>query len=454
MIKYDTIIIGTGPAGEGAAMNLAKHGQKVAMVERYKIGGSCTHFGTIPSKVLRHQAQKYKEFQADFFLEKIKKLEISDYFQMAENVVEKQNKLRQNFFVKNNVDIYFGNAKFNGEHEIEIQEEGVKITADYIIIATGTFPYRPCDIDFDNPKIVDSNSIFHFKGSFSNCTIYGGGVVGCEYASILSAMGIKVNLVHQREKLLSFLDEEIIHALNYHLQNNGVNILGNEDFDFLEEKNEKIILHTKSAKKIKGDILFWANGRTGNTEKLGLEKCGLQVDTRKMLSVNKYYQTSQKHIYAAGDVIGIPSLASVSYDQGRIAANHILKQKITHHFQLMPIGIYTMPEVSSIGKTQEQLTKEKIPYEVGRAYFRSIARAQILGQAHGMLKIIFHIDSLEILGIHCFGENASEIIHIGQAIMSQQPPHNSIMYFVNTTFNYPTMAEAYRIAAFNGLNRL
>ena len=453
-MKYDTIVIGTGPAGEGAAMHLAKHGQKIAVVEDYKIGGNCTHFGTIPSKILRNEVQKYQEIEGSTFLEKNYKLDITRYLKITKNVMYRQNILKQSFYDNNKVDIFFGKANFVAKNQLEIKEQKKKLRANNIVIATGTSPYHPNFIDFKNEKIVDSNKIFYLAGSPHSCTIYGAGVVGCEYASILSSMRIKVNLVHQREKLLSFLDEEIIHALNYTLQSKGVNIYNAEKFDCLEEKNGKIILHTKSAKRIKGDILFWANGRSGNTKDLCLSKCDLKPDDRGMLEVNQNYQTTQKHIYAIGDVIGAPSLASVSYDQGRIVGNHILGQEITHHFEVMPVGIYTTPEISSIGKTEEELTTKKIPYEVGRCQFKNIARAQILEKTSGMLKIIFHIDNLEILGVHCFGDNASEIIHIGQAIMSQKPPYNSIMYFINTTFNYPTMAEAYRIAALNGFNRL
>ena len=452
MKKYDTIIIGTGPSGEGAAMHLAKGGQNVAIIENNKIGGNSTHLATIPSKVLRHEVQKYQELQNNFY--EIPRLEIPSYLKRAQIVAQKQENLKKNFYDKNKVSLYYGKAKFCGKNQIEILPEKEKIQAKNFIIAAGTSPYRPDYIDFNNKKIIDSNSVLQLEGTPMTCTIYGAGVIGCEYASIFSAIGIKVNLVHIREKLLSFLDEEIIHALIFSLQSKGVAIYNNEQFEKLEEKNEKIILHTKSAKRIKSDILFWASGRTGNTEQLDLKKCGLEVDQRKMIAVNKNYQTAQKHIYAVGDIIGSPSLASVSYDQGRIVGNHILNQKILHYFLFMPTGIYTTPEISCIGQTELELTEKKIPYEIGHCQFKNIARAQILGQKTGMLKIIFHIDTLEILGIHCFGENASEIIHIGQAIMSQPNPNNSIMYFVNTTFNYPTMAEAYRIAALNGLNRI
>ena len=453
-MHYDTIIIGTGPAGEGAAMHLAKAGKKVAIVEKYKIGGSNTHWGTIPSKALRHAVERYEELINYPIFETPQNPDIHQYLKMAEKTICKQEQLRTNFYENNEVDIYFGTAQFLSAKKIEILEKKrTSLSANYFIIATGTSPYRPPEIDFSNPKIIDSNKILQLDYTPHSCTIYGAGVIGCEYASILSSMKMKLNLVHQRDKLLSFLDEEIVHALNYNLQNKGVNIFNNEEFESLEEKDNKIIIHTKSSKRIKADILFWANGREGNTKELHLQKCSLESDHRGMLKVNSFYQTNKKHIYAVGDVIGYPSLASVSYDQGRIVASHILGQKIDNHFQIMPNGIYTTPEISSIGKTEQELTKEGIPYEVGRALFKNIARAQITNQTIGMLKIIFHLDNLKILGVHCFGSQASEIIHIGQAIMTQKE-NNSIMYFINNTFNYPTMAEAYRIAALNGINRI
>lgn len=454
-MHYDSIIIGSGPGGEGAAMHLTKHGQKVAIVEKNKIGGDSTHLSTIPSKVLRHVVQKYEDYNKFFNENSILKPKITQFTKLAVEIAKKQEKLRFNFYLKNKVAVHFGMASFINSKKIEVLgERKLQLTADNFIIATGSTPYHPTEIDFKDPQIFDSNKILQIKELPFSCTIYGAGVIGCEYASILSSIGVKINLVHQRASLLSFLDEEIIHALIYNLQSKSVNIFNKEEFDYLEKKENKIILHTKTSKRIKSDILFWANGRTGNTKDLQLTNCELKSNQREMIVVNENYQTTQKHIYAVGDIIGYPSLSSTAYDQGRIAANHILHQNIGSHFQIMPTGIYTTPEISSIGKTEAELTAEKIPYEVGKAHFSSIARAQIVSQQVGMLKIIFHLDTLEILGIHCFGEQASEIIHIGQAIMSQKNGANSIMYFINTTFNYPTMAEAYRIAALNAINRL
>ncbi|HNF16293.1 MAG TPA: Si-specific NAD(P)(+) transhydrogenase, partial [Leptospiraceae bacterium] len=311
------------------------------------------------------------------------------------------------------------------------------------------------DIDFNSPNIFDSDTILNLNRTPSSVTVYGAGVIGCEYASIFRNLGIKVNLINTRDKLLSFLDDEIIDALAYHLREQGILIRHNEIYSKVETVNDGVIMHMESGKQIKTDILLFANGRTGNSEGLGLEKLNIKVNGRSQLDVNENYQTSVSHIYAVGDIVGHPSLASAAYDQGRFASTHIIDGMCEHRLvENIPTGIYTSPEISSIGKTEKELTAEKVPYEVGHSLFKSLARAQITGRTVGMLKILFHRQTLEILGIHCFGSEASEIIHIGQAIMSQKPPANTLMYFINTTFNYPTMAEAYRVAALNGINRV
>jgi NAD(P) transhydrogenase len=279
-------------------------------------------------------------------------------------------------------------------------------------------------------------------------------VIGCEYASIFSGLGVLVDLIDNRDQLLSFLDDEISQALSYHLSNNNVTIRHHEEYERIEGQEHGVILHLKSGKKIKADALLWCNGRTGNTDKLGLENIGLKANGRGQVEVDQNYQTSIPNIYAAGDVIGWPSLASAAYDQGRSAAGNAVGNDSCRFVNDVPTGIYTIPEISSIGKNEQELTQEKIPYEVGKAFFKGMARAQISAEPVGMLKILFHRETLEILGVHCFGYQASEIVHIGQAIMNQKGEANTLKYFVNTTFNYPTMAEAYRVAAFDGLNRL
>ncbi|NNJ91836.1 MAG: FAD-dependent oxidoreductase, partial [Gammaproteobacteria bacterium] len=276
----------------------------------------------------------------------------------------------------------------------------------------------------------------------------------CEYASIFANLDVKVNLVNTRDRLLSFLDDEITDALSYHLRDQGVMIRHNETYESVEVLDDGVVLHGQSGRKLKSDVLLWANGRSGNTRGLGLEKIGIELNNRGQIEVNETFQSSKPHIYAVGDVIGPPGLASASYDQGRFSALHIAHgQPDWSLVKDIPTGIYTSPEISSLGKTEQQLTEEQIPYEVGRAEFKNLARAQISGHTVGMLKLLFHRETLELLGIHCFGEDAAEIIHIGQAIMRQQGKANSLNYFIETTFNYPTMAEAYRVAALNGLKR-
>jgi NAD(P) transhydrogenase len=366
--------------------------------------------------------------------------------------------MRERFYYRNDVDIVTGHARFVDEHTIQVESErgsGERYAAEHFVIATGSRPYHPPDVDFSHPRVCDSDSILRLDFTPRSITIYGAGVVGCEYASIFANLGLKVNLVNTRKHLLAFLDDEITDALGYHLRDQGVVIRNDEEYSHVQPRDDGVVLHCQSGKRFKSDVLLWANGRTGNSQDMGLEQLELGVDHRGHIAINDRYQTAKTHVYAVGDVVGPPSLASASYDQGRFAATHILdgdsgSMLVSH----IPTGIYTNPEISSLGSTEQALTERKVPYEVGRAMFRSIARAQITGHTVGMIKLLFHTESLEILGIHCFGEQASEIIHIGQAIMSQPEPGNTLKYFVETTFNYPTMAEAYRVAALNGLNRI
>ncbi|MGE8648777.1 MAG: Si-specific NAD(P)(+) transhydrogenase, partial [Acinetobacter sp.] len=351
--------------------------------------------------------------------------------------------------------IYHGRAYIQDENTIFVfTPDGIKETIMFqqLVIATGSRPYRPEILDFNHPRVFDSDKILDLDFSIQKIIIYGAGVIGCEYASIFIGLGHKVDLINTQPKLLSYLDDEISDALSYHLREQGVLIRHNEQIDFLETSDDYVVLHTQSGKKIKADAILWCNGRSGNTDGLGLENIGLKPNSRGQLTVNEQYQTEVENIYAAGDVIGWPSLASAAYDQGRCAGANMSGEQDVAPVTDIPTGIYTIPEISSIGKTEQQLTEEKIPYEVGQASFRHLARAQITGDTVGELKILFHRDTLEVLGVHCFGNNASEIIHIGQAVMNS--PNNTIKYFVETTFNYPTMAEAYRVATLNGMNRL
>ncbi len=450
---YDVIVIGSGPGGEGAAMKAVKAGKRVAVIEdKGQVGGNCTHTTTIPSKALRQAIQQMIDMGS---------YATTNYQQLlrsAESVIAQQVSLRTSFYERNQVDVITGRGAFADDHTIAVvTPNGVtkRYYAHYFVIATGARPYHPADIDFTHPRILDSDSILTYKGNPRSITIYGAGVIGCEYASIFRGLRIKVNLIDPRDRLLSFLDDEISDALSYHLRDNGVMIRHNEEYAKVEATEQGVTLSLKSNKIIHSDVLLWAQGRTGNSDNMGLEALGIERNNRGSIIVNENYQSAQPHIYAIGDVAGGASLASAAYDQGRFAATHIVTGRPDYQLvEQIPTGIYTIPEISSIGLTERQLTEQKVPYEVGHSFFRHLARAQLSGRTTGMLKILFHRDTLQILGIHCFGSQASEIIHIGQAIMAQQGEANTLLYFVNTTFNYPTMAEAYRVAALNGLNRV
>ncbi len=459
--NYDVVVLGSGPAGEGAAMNAAKAGKKVAVVDnRREVGGNCLHLGTIPSKALRHSVRQIMQFNTNPMFRQIGEprwFSFPDVLKSAERVISKQVTSRTSYYARNRVDLFYGTGSFADEQTIEVVcPNGVveKLVATQIIIATGSRPYRPADIDFTHERVYDSDTILTLSHTPRRLIIYGAGVIGCEYASIFSGLGVLVDLIDNRDQLLSFLDGEISDALSYHLRNNNVLVRHNEDYERIEGLDNGVVLHLKSGKKIKADALLWCNGRTGNTDKLGLENIGIKVNSRGQVEVNEHYRTSVSNIYAAGDVIGWPSLASAAFDQGRSAAGSIIENGSWRFVDDVPTGIYTIPEISSIGKTEQELTAAKIPYEVGKAFFKGMARAQIAIEPVGMLKLLFHRETLQILGVHCFGYQASEIVHIGQAIMNQPGEANTIKYFVNTTFNYPTMAEAYRVAAFDGLNRL
>ncbi|OAN19222.1 NAD(P)(+) transhydrogenase [Photobacterium jeanii] len=459
---FDAIVIGSGPGGEGAAMGLTKAGLNVAIIEREEsVGGGCTHWGTIPSKALRHAVSRIIEFNHNPLYCKNNSTLHSTFSQIlghAQDVVNKQTRMRQGFYDRNHCTIIFGEARFTDSHTVEVRNPDGShdcYHADTFVIATGSRPYQPSDVDFRHSRIYDSDSILQLKHDPRHIIIYGAGVIGSEYASIFRGLGVKVDLINTRDRLLEFLDNEVSDSLSYHFWNSGVMIRNGETYDRIEGTEDGVILHLQSGKKMRADCLLYANGRTGNTDRLHLDKVGLTPDSRGQLKVNQDYQTEVDHIYAVGDVIGYPSLASAAYDQGRFVAQAITKGEaqgslIDH----IPTGIYTIPEISSVGKSEQQLTAEKVPYEVGRSQFKHLARAQIAGTEVGSLKILFHRETKEILGIHCFGERAAEIIHIGQAIMEQKGEGNTIDYFANTTFNYPTMAEAYRVAALNGLNRL
>ncbi|MEX0963394.1 MAG: Si-specific NAD(P)(+) transhydrogenase [Pseudohongiellaceae bacterium] len=455
---FDIIVIGSGPAGEAAAMNAKKKGRTVAVIcDLEYVGGSCTHLATIPSKALRHSVKELMQFNTNPMFRDLgdaRKLSFQQVLKHSDRVVYEQVRMRTDFYERNQIPIYKGRASFLDKKTIKLVGKRKKLSANYFVIATGSRPYHPPGVDFSHPRVFDSDTVLELDYSPRKVTIIGAGVIGCEYASIFGGLGCKVELINPAAGLLSFLDTEISDALSYHLRNLGVRSRHNEEYTKMEYHDDHIVTYLESGKKIRSDIVLWANGRSGNTRNLGLKQIGLTTNDRQQIPVNEKYQTAVKNIYAAGDVIGWPSLAGAAYDQGRSASNAIVAPEDCYFVEQVATGIYTIPEISTLGATEQELTEQKIPYEVGKAFFKNTARAQITGEQVGMLKLIFHFETLELLGIHCFGDQASEIVHIGQAIMRQPAPANTMKYFLTTTFNYPTMAEAYRTAALDGLNRV
>jgi len=326
------------------------------------------------------------------------------------------------------------------------------LTAPYFVIATGSRPRRGEEVPFNDGTICDSDTILSTDSLPKTMTVVGGGVIGCEYASMFAAFGIKVTLLERRTELLRFVDQEVVQALIYHMRTNGVMMKLGEDIDKVtQDEKKRVIIGLKSGKTVVTDMLLYAMGRQANTDDLNLLAAGLAADKLGQIKVNEYYQTEVPHIYAAGDVIGFPGLASTSMEQGRLASCHAFNVPQLSLPKVMPYGIYTIPEISTVGKNEEELTKEGVPYEVGRAFYKEIARGQIFGDLEGLLKVIFHRDTLELLGVHIIGEGATELVHIGQAVITYG---GKVDFFVHNVFNYPTLAECYRTAALDGINRL
>lgn len=443
-------------------MQAAKLGKAVAVVERHaQVGGGCTHWGTIPTKSLRYMIARMTDTNTNPVFRAAGaalRLSFPELRRAAYSVIQRQVEQRLSYYERNHVDVIGGHARFLDPQTVEVHKPTgarQRLRAAAFVIATGSRPYRPPDVDFAHPRVFDSDTILNLVDTPKSVTVYGAGVVGCEYTSMFRNLNCKLNLVNTRARLLEFLDDEISDALSYHMRDRGVVLRHNECYAQVTGTDDGVILGLQSGKQLKTDVLLWANGRTGNTDDLGLETVGLVPNARGQVEVNADFQTAVPHIYAVGDVIGFPSLASAAFVQGRYAAGHAFQGPVEKAMvREIPTGIYTTPEISSLGQTERELTAAQVPYEIGHAQFKHLACGQISGHTVGMLKLLFHRQTLQILGVHCFGENATEIIHIGQAIMAQSGAANSLLYFINTTFNYPTMAEAYRVAALNGYNRL
>lgn len=458
MAHYDMLVIGTGPAGQKAAVQAAKLGKKVAIVERKEVvGGVCINTGTIPSKSLREAVLYLSGFHQRSLYGasyRVKQdITMDDLSFRANHVIKREIEVIRDQMARNRVELIFGTASFVDPHRIRITraKEILEHTADYFVIAVGTVPARPSHIPFDGDAIIDTDGLLTLERLPKSMTIVGGGVIGTEYASILATMGIQVELIDRRPRLLEFVDTEIIEALQYQMRNIGVTLRLNEEVVAIEKADDQVIVRLRSGKEITASTVMYSVGRMGATDGLNLEAIGIKPDERGRLHVNEHFQTSVPHIYAAGDVIGFPSLASTSMQQGRLAACHAFGLSAKIETELLPYGIYSIPEISMVGRNEDELTRAGVPYAVGVARYREIARGQLIGDEIGMLKLLFQPNTHELLGVHAIGEGATELIHIGQAVMAF---HGRIEYFIDTVFNYPTLAECYKVAALDGINRL
>jgi len=459
MDAYDLLVIGSGPAGQRAAIQGAKSGKRVALVERREVvGGTCINTGTIPSKTMREAVLHLSGFQYQGIYGvsyRVKEqITMADLSFRVQQVIKNELDVTQAQLFRNGITLLNGLASFSDPHQIRVEGARGEATcrAESIIIATGTKPAESARVPINGQTIILSDQVLQMPQLPKTLIVVGGGVIGVEYTCMFAALGIRVVLIEKRPRLLEFADAEIVEALCYHLRDHRVTLRLNEEVDTVEQLPDgSVMAALRSKKKISGDALLYAIGRQGNVQELNLGAAGLEADDRGRIPVDADYRTSQPHIFAVGDVIGFPSLASVSMEQGRIAAGRAVGADVHSNAANYPYGIYTIPEISFIGKTEEQLTDEDVPYEVGLAYYREIARGQIRGDTTGRLKLIFHRETKQLLGVHIIGEGAAELVHIGQAVMS----HNAtIDYFIDTVFNYPTLAECYKAAAFNGLNKL
>ena len=459
MQPYDLIVIGSGPGGQRAAIQGAKAGKRVAVVEKQAaIGGVCINTGTIPSKTMREAVLHLSGFYSKSFYGSnynVKEnVTMADLNFRVQRVIENEVAVTQDQLKRNGVDVIHGFGKFIDPHHLRVENGNgyVELEGQFFVIATGTKPAINSKVPVNGRNIINSDQILTIPQIPRTLIVVGGGVIGVEYACMFATLGVRVIIVEKRPRLLEFADTEMVEALTYHMRDHRATLRLNEEVESVEETAEgKVAANLVSKKRINGDALLYAIGRQGNVVQLDLPTAGIECDDRGRISVDADYRTTQAHIFAVGDVIGFPSLASVSMEQGRIAAARAFGLQVQTDPASYPYGIYTIPQISFIGKTEEQLTDADVPYEVGVAYYREIARGQISGHTDGRLKLLFHRETLELLGVHIFGEDAAELLHIGQAVFKLK---GKITYFINTVFNYPTLAECYKTAAFNGLNRL
>ena len=466
MKHYDCIVIGTGPAGQKAAIQAAKLSKRVAIIEKNQVlGGAQINTGTIPSKALReavlHLTGGNRRGLFGSARQVKKQITIADLVSFSQRVIRHEWEIIRDQFDRNNVELIWGKAHFTKPHEIAIAgPDGEEhITADRFLLGVGTRPARPDDVPFNGQSIFTSDEVMRLDRLPKTMIVVGGGVIGTEYACIMATLGVQVTLIEGRDKVLGFLDQEIADAFQYFMRQRGITLRLGEKVEQIKEVEIQngtvrrlVEAQLESGKTLHAETLLYAVGRQGVCRQLGLDNVGIEFDDRERLQVNEFYQTSVEHVYAAGDVIGFPSLASTSMEQGRRAICHAFGcSEGNYNTSLFPYGIYAIPEISMVGKTEEQLTAEGIPYESGIAHYREIARGQLLGDELGMLKMLIHQETHQLMGVHVIGTGATELIHIGQAVMALG---GDAEFFVNNVFNFPTLAECYKVAAYNGLNKL
>jgi NAD(P) transhydrogenase len=449
---FDLVVIGSGPGGKGAALQAAKSGKSVAVIEQYhRLGGGCVHWGTLPSKSLRESAYRWSlGSKAGTGLPDMERL-----MRRKERVIDKESEHVFHQLSKNHIQIYQGEGRFSGGHGVEVvHEDGTisQLTAKRVVIAVGAQPVAPSYCKVDGVRVFDSSAILQLKHTPKSMVVLGAGIIGCEYASIFQAIGTKVTLVDKRSEILSTVDREIVFHLVDRFVHLGMELELETEATRFEEVAEGLKITLSNGKTIETETCIVAMGRQGNTAGLQLDRVGLVADARGQLKVGEHFETSVSWIYAVGDVVGFPALASTSMEQGRIAACiafHL--DDLLSRFELYPYGIYTIPEISTIGMSEDELTAKGIPFVVGRAGYREVARGQIVGDEWGMLKMLVDPENFKILGVHIVGDNAADLIHIGQAVMRLD---GDLRYFLSTVFNYPTLAEAYKTAAFNAYNKI
>ncbi len=457
--RYELVVIGSGPAGQKAAIAAAKMKKRVAVIDRKRMtGGVCIHTGTIPSKTLREAILYLSGFSQRLFYGsdyRVKdRISVQDLTHRVRTVIQHEVEIVRSQLKRNAIDLFSGEARFTGPNSVVVvSEEGVqRLDSERFLIAVGTRPAHTDEVPLDGDKIFDSDQLLLREKIPSSMIVVGAGVIGLEYASMFAALGCEITLIDQRRDLLPFVDRELIEALCFHLRRLDTSFRLGETLAKTEvDERGRVVAYLKSGKKCAAEALLYCVGRQANTDVLGVEQAGLAPDDRGRLVVNEFFQTSVPHIYAAGDVIGFPALASTSMEQGRLAAMHAFGAKTNSRPDLLPYGIYSVPEMSMVGMTEEEATKKNIPYAVGTARYDELAKGQMLGDETGFLKILFDPDTHRVMGVHAIGERATEIIHIGQAVLAHE---GTMDYFRDAVFNYPTLAEAYKVAAFDGLNRL